>query len=214
MSRAAIHKNERGYALAVLMVFTTVLLVGLTTAEINWQQAMQREREEELIFRGKQYMRAIMLWKRKFPGPATNPLWGPTSIDALLNTNNFHFLRKRWKDPMTNSDQWRIIRVGGQGAGLAGGKVQGAPSFGPSPTASTTGSGSNLLGSKDSGQSSLLPILGVASSSEKESLKTVNGRNKYSEWEFVYTPNMAVNWSTGPGSASPAMPATTPGPSK
>jgi type II secretory pathway pseudopilin PulG len=70
------------------MVFTSVVLVTLSGAVINWQKAMQREREEELIYRGKQFMRAVELWQRKFPGTY------PTTIDALLSTNNSRFLRK------------------------------------------------------------------------------------------------------------------------
>ena len=103
-------RNEKGYTLAVVVVFTTVLLVGLSEAMINWQKAMQREREAELIFRGKQYIRAIDLWQRKFPGT-----W-PTTIDALLNTNNVRFLRKKWKDPITNSDEWRLIKMNPDGS--------------------------------------------------------------------------------------------------
>ena len=103
-------RNEKGYTLAVVVVFTTVLLVGLSEAMINWQKAMQREREAELIFRGKQYIRAIDLWQRKFPGT-----W-PSSIDALLNTNNIRFLRKKWKDPITNSDEWRLIKMNPDGS--------------------------------------------------------------------------------------------------
>ncbi len=100
-------KNQRGYILPALMVFVTVLLVVLTSAEISWQKRMQREREEELIFRGKQYMRAVMLFQRKTG-------FYPTSVEALLNTNNLRFLRKRWKDknPITNSEDWRWIRLG------------------------------------------------------------------------------------------------------
>jgi hypothetical protein len=103
-------RNEKGYTLAVVVVFTTVLLVGLSEAMINWQKAMQREREAELIFRGKQYIRAIDLWQRKFPGT-----W-PTTIDALLNTSNIRFLRKKWKDPITNSDEWRLIKMNPDGS--------------------------------------------------------------------------------------------------
>jgi hypothetical protein len=103
-------RNEKGYTLAVVVVFTTVLLIGLSEAMINWQKAMQREREAELIFRGKQFIRAIDLWQRKFPRT-----W-PTTIDALLNTNNVRFLRKKWKDPITNSDEWRLIKMNPDGS--------------------------------------------------------------------------------------------------
>src|ERR671930_252971 len=142
-------KHEKGYTLAVVVVFTTVLLVSLSEAVINWQKAMQREREEELIFRGKQFIRAIELWQRKFPGTY------PTSIDALLNTNNMRFLRKKWKDPITNSEEWRLIKLNPDGSisgltvlptgELPGARIRGAPGQTRAPglgtSSSTTASG-------------------------------------------------------------------------
>ena len=125
-------RSEKGYTLAVVVVFTSVLLVGISEAMINWQKAMQREREEELIFRGKQFIRAIDLWQRKFPGT-----W-PTTIDALLNTSNIRFLRKKWKDPITNSDQWRLIKMNPDGS-ISGLTI--IPSAGP-PGANTAGTSS------------------------------------------------------------------------
>jgi type II secretory pathway pseudopilin PulG len=203
--------KEAGYTLAVVMVFTSVLLVTLSGALINWQKAIQREREEELIYRGKQFMRAVELWQRKFPGTY------PTTIDALLSTNNTRFLRKKWKDPITNSDEWRLLKVNSDGSisgltVLPGSGPLGPSNFGGSSSSSgvsssgrttgstfgattpATGTGRGQQGSPASrpGQSAFNPVLGgivgVASKSEKESLKSYNGRSKYNEWEFVFIP--------------------------
>ena len=46
-------RNQKGYGLAVVVMFTSVLLVTLLEAAVNWQTVTKREREEELIFRGK-----------------------------------------------------------------------------------------------------------------------------------------------------------------
>ena len=224
-------RSERGYMLAVVAVFTSVLLVMLSAAEINWQKAIQREQEEELIFRGKQFMRAIELWHRKFPGTF------PTTIDALLNTSNTRFLRKKWKDPITNAFDWRIIKMGPDGSIQGLSQSTGASPLGPSSFDSQSqgksgspGPGSqSLYGSVISGSgtgnqggpqglspsqvgrsvgglstqsqsgSSSSPfspvlggIVGVASSSEKESIKTFNGKSKYREWEFVFVTGGSV----------------------
>lgn len=218
-------RREGGYMLAVVAVFTSVLLVTLTAAVINWQKAIQREREEELIFRGKQFMRAIELWQRKFPGTF------PTTIEALLSTNNTRFLRKKWKDPITNAFDWRIIKMGPDGTIQGLSLSPGASPLGPSSfdsqsqgkSGSPGSSSPSLSGSSRSGfgtgnqggsqglsssqtsgnvgglstkyqggrsQSPFSPVLGgivgVASSSEKESMKTFNGKSKYSEWDFVF----------------------------
>jgi type II secretory pathway pseudopilin PulG len=203
--------KQAGYTLAVVMVFTSVLLVTLSGAVINWQKAMQREREEELIYRGKQFMRAVELWQRKFPGTY------PTTIDALLSTSNTRFLRKKWKDPITNSDEWRLLKMNPDGSisGLTvipGSSPLGPSSFGGSSSTGSTSSGGRTTGGtlggtpsatgtgraqqgspvSRAGQSAFNPVLGgivgVASKSEKESLKSYNGRSKYNEWEFVFIP--------------------------
>jgi len=60
-----------------------------------WHTMAQREKEEELIFRGEQYARAIALFQRRFPGAV------PPTLQVLLDA---HLLRKKYKDPMTNDD--------------------------------------------------------------------------------------------------------------
>ena len=230
MSRTRKLTPEAGFSLAAVIVFTTILLVGLSEVVVNWQKAMQREREEELIFRGKQYIRAIGLWQRKFPGTL------PTTIDALLNTNNTRFLRKRWKDPITNSVEWRLIKMNPDGTisgltivpstvgtrdvnipgaassgqrSMTGNPLSNSPTGGSSTGSQLGGQGLGTQGSplnmgtvqasdprrstlQGSGSPVLGGIVGVASRSEKETLKTYNGRNKYNEWEFYFIP-------TGPG---------------
>jgi hypothetical protein len=65
----------------------------------------QRDKEQLLIDRGEQYSRAVMLYVRKFNRY-------PADFDALQNTQNLRFLRRKYVDPMTGKDDWRIIHVG------------------------------------------------------------------------------------------------------
>jgi len=97
--------GERGYVLIVFVLLAALLLVGLSTILPKAAFEGQREREEELIFRGMQYQRAVQLFFRKFGRY-------PNSVDELLKTNGFRFLRKRFKDPMTKDGEWRLIHVG------------------------------------------------------------------------------------------------------
>ena len=72
------------------------------------------------MHRGMQYARAIQVYYNKFGRY-------PTSIDQLVKTDNQRFLRKRYLDPMTGKDDWRIIHYGEQRAptmGLFGQAVQ------------------------------------------------------------------------------------------
>ena len=196
--------GEAGYTLALVVVMASVLLVTLSEAVLNWQTAVKREREEELIFRGKQYQRALVLWYAHWSRTLGTPQVAyPSTVEALLNTNNKRFLRKEWTDPITD-EEWRFIKVGPNNRPLL--------TVLPGTAAAAPGGGRNPYGSGGSGQSqgsgpqapaaagqtaygqtlktqplnspTIGGIAGVASTSEKESLKTYNGRNKHNEWEF------------------------------
>jgi hypothetical protein len=65
----------------------------------------QRNREELLMERGKQYQRAIGLYLKKFNRY-------PAKMEDLENTNNLRFLRRRYIDPMTGKDDWRLVHAG------------------------------------------------------------------------------------------------------
>ncbi len=84
------------------MLLTLMLFVALLAiASLAWIQKVdfeiKREREEELIHRGVQYSRAIRHYVKKFGHY-------PGRIEDLEATNNIHFLRKRYKDPITGKD--------------------------------------------------------------------------------------------------------------
>ncbi len=117
--------------------------------------SIQREREIELVHRGEQYKRAIKLYHKKFGAY-------PTTIDQLVKTNEIRFLRKRYTDPITGKDDWRIIYLGqakvphmgffGQPlTGLAGPTNVGAPIGG---AATGSAAGASAFGASNSGASS------------------------------------------------------------
>ena len=91
--------------MAALLVAMSILAIMMTVVMPVWKQTAQREKEEELVFRGKQYVHAIGLFQRKFANAY------PPNIDVLVDQR---FLRKKFKDPITNDD-FAIIPVG-QGA--------------------------------------------------------------------------------------------------
>ena len=67
-------------------------------------RSIQRDRDLETFHRGMQYRRAIQLYYRKFHAY-------PPNVDALVNTNDIRFLRKKYIDPMTGKDDWKPIVV-------------------------------------------------------------------------------------------------------
>src|SRR5205085_46040 len=99
-----------------------------------WKHVAQREKEEELVFRGRQYVHAIALFQRKFANAT------PPSVDMLVEQR---FLRKKFKDPITGDDfvPLAVGQMGGTGLlqpGPAGQRGQPAPGPGPSSTSAST----------------------------------------------------------------------------
>lgn len=97
--------SESGFLLLFVLFLAALMLIALAVAAPRIATSIQRDKEIELVHRGEQYKRAIKLYYRKFGTY-------PSSIDQLMNTNNIRFLRKRYTDPITGKDDWRIIHLG------------------------------------------------------------------------------------------------------
>lgn len=97
--------REAGFAmlLVFLMAATVAIMLYMELPRVAFEA--QRNKEELLVERGEQYKRAIQLYFRKFKTY-------PASIEQLENTNNVRFLRRRYADPLTGKDEWRLIHVG------------------------------------------------------------------------------------------------------
>jgi type II secretory pathway pseudopilin PulG len=190
--------GERGYFLIAAIFAVTLMIIALAASIPAIRGQIKRDRETELIHRGNQYVRAIQLFYRKFGRY-------PNSIDDLVDTNNIRFLRAKYTDPVTGKDEWRLIHYGEAqpkplppyisrpgGAGAGGGAVPaGGLSSGVSTAGTTNASDmSSRVSSSTTNSPGTGPIVGVASTSEQTSLKEVDGKTKYSDWEFVYDPSL------------------------
>ncbi len=58
-------RGERGYALLVVVFLVTLLLISTMVVAPNIQTEGRREKEKEMIWRGKQYTRGVKLYYRK-----------------------------------------------------------------------------------------------------------------------------------------------------
>src|SRR5947209_12470171 len=94
--------NDGGYIIIAVLFAVALILIALTAALPAIGTQIKRDREDELIHRGHQYVRAIQLYYRKFGRY-------PASIDELKSTNNLRFLRREYADPITGKDEWRLI---------------------------------------------------------------------------------------------------------
>jgi type II secretory pathway pseudopilin PulG len=167
--------KKQGYMLIMLMVVVLVLSIGLMVAMPVWQSQIQREKEEELIFRGKQYMEAIRLYQLKNPGSF------PKDFEELIKEK---YLRRLFKDPMTKNGEWNIILATG---GIAPSESEPAPGSEPGP-GQGQGAPQKVLIAPQSALSSIdnPMILGVVSSSKQKSFKIYFGKNTYDKWLFYY----------------------------
>ena len=101
----ATREGEQGFLLLGLIVAIFLILLVLAVAAPRAAHELRREREVETVHRGNAYVRAIEVYYLKMGHY-------PTSIDQLEKTNNIRFLRKRYVDPMTGKDDWRVIHLG------------------------------------------------------------------------------------------------------
>ena len=190
-------REQKGYVLIALLFMIAVIMIVMAAAAPAIGTSIKRDREEELMRRGKQYQRAIQLFYRKFGR-------FPGSLEELKNTNNVRFLRHKYVDPITGKDEWRLIRFGQAKprtppaylGGGQGGRPQGQSGQGVLPGSSAASISRPLSGSPTMGSG---PIVGVSSTSEKESLKEIDGKNHYNEWEFVYDPSIDPTGRPQPG---------------
>ncbi len=100
--------REQGWALLTILFFSALLVISLGSVLPRAAMEARREREGDLIHRGKQYERAIQLYFRKFRRY-------PAKLEDLENTNNIRFLRKRFTDPITGGEEWRLLNIGPNG---------------------------------------------------------------------------------------------------
>lgn len=96
---------ENGYLLLTVLVMIFLVLLALSVAAPRVAKEIQRDKEQEAVQRGLQYRRAIQLYYKKFGAY-------PSDIKQLENTNQIRFLRKRYKDPLTGKEDWRLIHMG------------------------------------------------------------------------------------------------------
>jgi len=214
------------------MLMVVIFTIAAMSAAPELTQQVKRDRENELIHRGVQYSRAVKRYFKKFGTY-------PTSLEALENTNNMRFLRRRYKDPITGKD-FKVLhfgevqvfatnpvgtpvsQMGGQNGfpgGMSGAAAmqnsgltqaalaqQGAvglqpgvgtvpqnsdPSQQPGTPAGQLSSGpTGPFGSSQAQTFGGGAIIGVASTSDKQGIHEFNKKKKYSEWQFVYDPNL------------------------
>ena len=102
-------RSEAGYSLVAVAASIAIMTIMMGVAAPTWRYVMQDMREEELIFRGGQIADAIDRYQKK------NGNAPPVSLEVLVKGK---YLRKAYKDPMTEKGVWRFVRPG-EAVGMA-----------------------------------------------------------------------------------------------
>jgi len=215
------HAGQQGYALVLVVFLLTLVVITLATAAPNILVNGRRDKEEEMIWRGKQYVRGIRLFVRYYQMHGGQTKF-PTSMDDLAKNNvGIRFMRQAYKDPMNHTDgSWRFIYVGpnGQligslkvrtlGSGTTGGGL--ASLFGGTgqPGTGATGTQGSSFGSSSFGGSSFGgSSFGGASSGSSSFGNSSFGNSSFGNSSFG---NSSLN-NNGPGAATgvnPVQPGT------
>ncbi len=152
-SKYELKNSKKGYALLTAILAVAIFSVMMLKARTLWQTELRRDLEEEMIFRARQYVRAIEFFRVK------NLSVFPQNLDVLFEKK---FLRKRFKDPMTPEGKWNVVMMPANAQGKANLLIV------PEDMVPEYITRAN--------------IVGVSSSSCEEGFKEYRKKKKYCEW--------------------------------
>src|SRR5882762_6356629 len=151
ISKTGKRRGEGGYALALMVFMLALIALATLTALPDIITNGRREKEEEMIWRGKQYVRGIRLYVRYYQTHGGTTRF-PTSMEDLTkNKVGIRFMRQAYKGPVNPVDgSWRMIYVGPNGQLIGSLKSRPLLPDGQGSSASGTGGFGSMLGSSQS----------------------------------------------------------------
>ena len=108
-----VKRGDRGYVLIILMMVVFILAIALTVAVPVLETELRREKEEELIFRGRQYVEAVLKedlfqFRKLIDQYFQDKGKYPAALQALVEEK---YLRSIPVDPLTKSaTTWVEVR--------------------------------------------------------------------------------------------------------
>lgn len=201
---------QSGYNLVALMVIVAVVNIAIAASLPVWSKVIQREKENELVFRGLQYAEAIRVFQKR-----TGRF--PTRLEELIEIEP-RSIRQLWLDPMNDEPEWGlVVAQAAQGLPQAGQDLTGQDSNQQnrrrslreerrrrrelersgrdarggteatvSPRQRLEARGGGRRGTPRAGeQVTFGPIIGVHSLAEGDALRSFEGSSSYSDWKFT-----------------------------
>jgi len=210
-------RGEAGYLLITLMLFVTLLVIAATAVLADLKRQIERDREEEMIHRGVQYTRAIRRYYRKtgtypttldqlentpgmrflrkrYKDPVTGQDYRLLHLQDVVTA-----FGQRITGALTVAQMNRSHAGGDSGTTGEGASSTNADSSGSNTPSENGSQQSGNSGSSNSPFTSVSgqpgdpnfgggPIVGVASTSTKESVRIYNKKDHYNDWLFAYNP--------------------------
>lgn len=104
--------RQRGFTYMAVILAVALLGAGLAATGEVWRTVQQREKEKELLYIGNEYRQAIARYVEGGPGGERR---FPRRLEDLLLDNRYpsirRYLRRIYRDPMTGSVDWGLVRT-------------------------------------------------------------------------------------------------------
>ncbi|MFZ5512588.1 MAG: type II secretion system protein [Pseudomonadota bacterium] len=95
-----------------VLFMVAIASLGSLTAMTIWTTEQQREKEWELLFIGNEFRKAIGEYYERSPGTVKKY---PLTLSDLLKDDRFlvpqRYLRRIYRDPITGSKDWGLVRA-------------------------------------------------------------------------------------------------------
>jgi type II secretory pathway pseudopilin PulG len=172
-------KSSNGFTYIAALMLVVIMGIMLSVAAQSWTMVMKREREAELLFRGKQIVDAIARWQNPTGAAGvTRPSRSLDDLSYLLkdpgSAAKVRYLRKdpktSYNDPITGKE-WEVIRDNARG-GIIG--VASKSEEKPLKQKKFV----EMFYPLDPQRDNYLITM----------FKGFEGKSKYKDWQFVYLP--------------------------
>ena len=206
-------RTEKGYMFASVMVMVVLLGISMGMLAKSWTYQVHRMKENELLFRGNQYARAIRSYyqtHRRYP----------YKLEELMQVRP-RVLRKLYEDPMTSGGEWGMVYLDDIHSGVAakpqaelpaalrvvgvdGAPIEPAP-VEPEPSVSESGlETENDVETEPSAK--VGQIVGVYSRSRQSAFRNFQKGKVYADWKFLGIMDASDSLKRmGMGSYNPAL---------
>ena len=102
--------RSAGFTYIGLLILIAMMGFALTVVAEVWQTVQKRDKEEELLFVGNQFRRAIAMYR-------TDASQYPRQLEDLLKDPAFagvrRYLRQIYRDPITGRAEWGLLKPDG-----------------------------------------------------------------------------------------------------